>query len=320
MPTVASKGRLVQNRSSVDCCEGPARMTATVTLLGKGLAAEVEGVDPRMPLAREDANAIEQAFLKHAVLRFREQPMTVPKLSAFSANFGDLQPHVQRKFQHPEDPNVVVMRNFDENGKFDLAAASRGALERLRDGWHSDLSYDAVPAKATLLHSLEIPSRGGNTCFTDTHQAYLDLPGPMKQRISGLRAEFSYGGNTRNKRTNLAASSLDKKGKESTTVTHPVICVHPVTRKPAIYVNPLITVRILDVPEAESDEILEELFDWIDKPEYRWEHEWRIGDTLMWENRGGVQHCGRLDYPRDERRQFIRTTVRGQAIEMHVAA
>ena len=64
----------------------------------------------------------------------------------------------------------------------------------------------------------------------------------------------------------------------------------------------------------------DELFDWIDRPEFRWEHEWRIGDTLMWDNRGGVMHCGRLDYPHDERRRMIRTTVRGQAIEMHVAA
>jgi taurine dioxygenase len=71
------------------------------------------------------------------------------------------------------------------------------------------------------------------------------------------------------------------------------------------------------VPAAESEALLEELFDWIDRPEFRWEHEWRIGDTLMWENRGGVMHSGRLNYPRNERRIFIRTTVRGEAIKQH---
>ncbi|NKB55527.1 MAG: hypothetical protein GKS00_04240 [Alphaproteobacteria bacterium] len=177
-------------------------MAVTVTPLGEDLAAEVSGIDMTEPLGAEDLAGIERAFLDRRVLRFRGQSLTVPELAVFSGQFGDLQPHVQRKFQHPEDPNVVVMRNYGDDGKFDLATASRGALERLRDGWHSDLSYDPVPAKATLLHAQEIPSRGG--------------------------------------------------------------------------------------------------------------------DTLMWENRGGVMHCGRLDYPRDERRRFIRTTVTGQAIEMQL--
>ncbi len=294
-------------------------MSVTITPTGECLGATIAGVDLHRPLDTETAGAIEQAFLEHRVLLFRGQPLNAHELAAFSANFGDLQPHVQRKFQHPDDPNVVEMRNFDADGKFDLAAATRGAMERLRDGWHSDLSYDPVPAKATLLHALEIPSRGGNTCFTDTQAAYAALPTSTKQRIAGLHAEFSYGANSRNKLTNLAASSLDAQGRKSTTVVHPVVCVHPVTRRPAIYVNPLIAERIVDVPEAESEVILDDLFDWIDRPAFRWEHEWQIGDTLMWENRGGLMHCGRLDYPRDERRRFIRTTVRGQPIEIHVA-
>lgn len=295
-------------------------MGITVTPLGQYLGAEIGGADLRRPLAADDVAAIERAFLDHQVLRFRGQHLTVPELAAFSAHFGDLQPHVQRKFQHPEDPNVVEMRNYDDEGNFDLAAASRGSMERLRDGWHSDLSYDPVPAKATLLHALQIPDRGGNTVFTSTHAAYAALPDAMKKRLVGLRGEFCYGGNTRNKFTNLAASTLDKEARESTTVTHPVVCVHPVTGRPAIYVNPLVTVRILDMAEAESDALLSELYDWIDQPAFQWEHEWRLGDTLMWENRGGSMHCGRIDYPRDQRRHMIRTTVRGQPIEAHVAA
>lgn len=295
-------------------------MGITVTPLGRHLGAEISGADLHNPLVAGDVAAIEQAFLDHQVLRFRGQYLTVPELAAFSTHFGELQPHVQRKFQHPEDNNVVEMRNYDDDGKFDLAAASRGSMERLRDGWHSDLSYDRVPAKATLLHALQIPDRGGNTVFTSTHAAYEALPAAMKKRLAGLRAEFSYGGNTRNKFTNLAANSLDKEGRESTTVVHPVICVHPITRRPAIYVNPLITVRILGVEEVDSDELLAELYNWIDRPEFQWEHEWRLGDTLIWENRGGSMHCGRIDYPRDQRRHMIRTTVRGQPIEAQISS
>ena len=295
-------------------------MPATVHPVSDILGAEIRGIDPRKPLDAKDVAIIEKAFLDHLVLRFRDAPLDAKVLAAFARHFGDLQPHVQRRFQHPEVPDVVMMQNVDEGGKFDITAASRGAMEKLRDGWHSDLSYDPVPAKATLLHSIEVPSHGGNTCFANMYKAYEMLPDRLKQRLRGLRAEFSYGYNSRNKLTNVAAASLDKEGKENTTVTHPVICVHPVTRRPAIYVNPLMTVRIQGVSEAESDALLDELFDWIDRDEFRWEHEWRVGDTLLWENRAGVMHCGRLDYPRDERRIFVRTTVRGQPSEMYQAA
>lgn len=295
-------------------------MSISITPLSDFLGAEIGGLDTRQPIDAETVAAIEKAFLDHRVLRFRDGLLDVAQLANFSRHFGELQPHVQRKFQHPDDPNVVEMRNYDDNGKFDLAAASRGAMEKPRDGWHSDLSYDAVPAKATLLHAVELPSSGGNTCFSDATHAYESLDTATKQRLAGLRAEFSYGNNTRNKMTNVAASSLDQQGRDTTTVTHPVICAHPVTRRPAIYVNPLMTIRIIGIPEAESDALLEELFDALDRPEFRWEQEWQIGDTIMWENRGGAMHCGRLDYPRDERRRFIRTTVRGQRIEMHAAA
>ncbi len=152
------------------------------------------------------------------------------------------------------------------------------------------------------------------------YAAYEVLPETNRKRIAGLRAVFSHGGNTRNKFTGMAASSLDKDARETTTVIHPVACVHPVTQRPAIYVNPLVTERIVDLPEAESDALLDELYDWIDRPEFHWEHEWWLGDTLMRENRGGLMHCGRLDYPRDQRRRLIRTTERGQAIEANAAA
>lgn len=98
---------------------------------------------------------------------------------------------------------------------------------------------------------------------------------------------------------------------------HPVVNVHPVTGLPAIYVNPVITTAILGLPEGEGEAIMDALFDRMDRPDYRWEHAWSVGDTLMWDNRGGVMHTGRLDYPRDQARRFIRTTVTGQPILMH---
>lgn len=280
--------------------------------------AEVIGVDVRRAMSQTELAAVEQAFLDHRVLLFREQPMTAPELVDFAQQFGELQPHVQRAYQHPEAHEVVNMTNRKPDGSFDEAGARRGAIENLRDGWHSDLSYDPEPAKATLLHALEVTSTGGNTCFTNVAMAFKAMPDGLKERVIGRRVEFPYGGHTRNKSAAKAASKLDSEARELASATHPVINVHPATREPAIYANPLLASRILGIPEEESEELLETLFDWIDRSEFHWEHKWTVGDTLMWDNRGGVMHSGRLDYPLNEARRFIRTTVRGGPTEAYI--
>ena len=145
------------------------------------------------------------------------------------------------------------------------------------------------------------------------------MPDELKSRVIGKMVEFPYGGvPMRNKSAAAAADVMDEETQKLAYAVHPVINVHPVSRKPAIYANPLLAHRIQGVSVEESEELLELLFDWIDKPEFHWEHEWTVGDTIMWDNRGGVMHSGRLDYPRDEARRFIRTTVRGGPTEAYV--
>lgn len=292
-------------------------MTLELKPLSPAIGAEVLGVDMQATLAPAEVQRLERGLDDHGVLLFRRQPLSATALARFSAQFGALQPHVQRAYQHPEVAEVVMMTNRKADGSFDEAGAHRGAMERTRDGWHSDLSYDPVPAKATLLHAVEIPSSGGNTCFANVAMAYRDLPEDMKARLRGLEAEFVYGGHQRNKNTALAASTLDAKAKQSARAVHPVVNVHVATGRPAIFANPVLTTRILGLPESEGEAIMEALFDRMDRPEYRWEHVWSVGDTLMWDNRGGVMHTGRLDYPRDQARRFIRTTIAGQPIVMH---
>lgn len=282
-----------------------------ITALGDACGAEITGVDMTRPLPPDTVAAIEAAFLEHKVLVFRRQPLTARQLADFSAHFGELQCHVQKTYRHPQVPEVVRMTNRRPDGSFDEVGAARGAAEETRNGWHSDLSFEARPAKATLLHAQAIPSSGGNTCFANVALAFRRLPEDFRQRLAGLRAEFPYGQNTRNKLTAVAAKGLSAEDRASTVAVHPVIVEHPQTGEPAIYASPYITSHILDLPDDESEAILERLYDAMEAPQVRWEHEWSVGDTLMWENRGGLMHSGRMDYPRDEARTFIRTTVRG---------
>ncbi|MGD9951522.1 MAG: TauD/TfdA dioxygenase family protein [Burkholderiales bacterium] len=286
-------------------------MTLRIEPLSNVCGAEVHGIDVRLPLAPVDAAAISAAFDRHKVLVFRRQPMTARQLADFSAHFGELQVHVQVAYQHPEVPEVVQMTNRKPDGSFDEVGAARGAAPNTRDGWHSDLSFERAPAKATLLHSIEIPDCGGNTCFANTALAYRALPEDLKQRLDGLHAEFVYGQAKRNVLAAKAAEALRGSAKTETAAVHPVIVRHPATGEPGIYVNPYTTQRILGIPEDESDAIIERLADEMESMAYRWEHVWSVGDTLMWDNRGTLMHSGRIDYPLDQARRFIRTTVRG---------
>ena len=290
-------------------------MAVKIKPLSDACGAEVLDIDVTQPVDSADVATIEQAFNTYKVLLFRKQPMTAQQLRDFSAYFGELQEHVQRKYQHPEVPEVVQMTNRKPDGSFDEVGASRGAATDTRDGWHSDLSFEKHPAKATLLHAVEIPDSGGNTCFSNTTVAYEHLPEDMKRRLNGLEGEYLYGQAKRNPSAAKAAEGLTGQDKIETGAIHPVIVKHSATGKPGIYVSPFTTSRVMGLSEDESEEIIEALVDQIEKPEFRWEHVWSVGDTLMWDNRGGLSHSGRLDYPRNQTRLFIRTTVRGGPLE-----
>ena len=287
---------------------------------GQDVGAEIRGLNIVEPLAAADLAALEDAFVEHQVLLFRERSLSPRQFADFSAQFGQLQRHIQSAYWHPEVPEIVFNRNVDDNGNFDELAARRGVTENLRSGWHSDTTYNAVPAKATSVHATEVPSKGGNTCFASSHRAYDLMPEQLRNRIADLKVEFALGNNPRNKTAHYLGSKLTDEDKARPIVTHPVICQHPVSKKPAIYANPLIAVGIQGLSDEESDEILERLYDCLHAAgaaEYRWEQEWQVADTVIWENRGGLMHTGRLDYPENERRIMIRCTIGSSPIEAY---
>jgi taurine dioxygenase len=274
-------------------------MAVEIRKLGEAAGAEVVGLDLLAPWDDETRATVNQAFLDHLVLVFHGATMTPQEFMAFSRNFGTLQPHVARKYRHPEAEDIVMMTNVDKDGNFDEVGASRGV------GWHSDLSYDRVPARATLLHALELPDRGGDTRFANMYMAYETMPADLKRRITGLKAYFRYGG-----RNELSRGHLSDEDKATPPVVHPVVRLHPETGRPSVYVNPYHALSIVGMEKAESDALLDDVFEWCDRPEFQWRHRWQPGDTIIWENRSAV-HTATMDYPRNQRRIFMRATVRG---------
>jgi taurine dioxygenase len=277
--------------------------------LGGPLGAEVRGLDPHRPMEPAVVAWLEAAFVEHLVLRFRDAPLSPAELRDFSRNLGELQPHVAKDYRHPDIPEIVIMTNQDDKGNFDKVGAGRGV------GWHSDGAFEQVPAKATLLHALAVPSRGGNTMFANMYLAYDTMPQALKRRVEDLQAFFRLRGRQHHTQGIVAANDVRK----MTDVIHPVIRVHPVSGRKSVYANPLHTLAIVGLSREDSDALLDELFEWCSREEFQWQQEWRVADTIIWENRS-AWHSANTDYPKDEARKFYRTSVRGTPMPTRMPA
>ena len=264
------------------------------------LGADILEVDPRVPLTDDEIARLETALASRLVLRFRGTPLSAPQLAALARQFGKLQPHIAKRYHHPDDANIVLMTNQDASGKFDPVGARRG------EGWHSDGTFEQVPPKATVLHSEAIPDRGGNTKFANMQQAFKAMPEVLKKRLSNLDGTFCLGG-----RNVLNLQLVNEKLPDA--VAHPVVRIHPVTGLKSVFVNPTHSLGIVGMNKSDADELLDEIFARCEREEFQWQHEWRVADTVVWDNRG-AWHQATLDYPRDQLRKFIRTTVSGTPI------
>ena len=159
-------------------------MTVEINQLGKVMLAEIKGVDITRPIDPETWDLINYAFLDHQVLVFRDQPLTPSLFAQFAAQFGALQPHITGKYRHPNFEELMIMTNLDQNGEINPAEEARG------NAWHTDMCYFESPAKATLLHTQQIPDVDGDTEFANMTLAFAKMPSRLKLQIEGQLATF----------------------------------------------------------------------------------------------------------------------------------
>ena len=272
-----------------------------VVPLSKHIGAEIRGIDLRDPLDAATMDAIHQAWLDHSVLLFRGQSFSQEDLLRVTGCFGELAPLSRPPKFFPKGysrllPNIMMISNIRENGE------TIGALPDGEMNFHHDQIHSEVPHNGTLLYSLEIPSHGGDTLFASGYAAYESLDPAIRRKLEGRRAfhHYNYGTTKRGGAGGVEAFS------ES---VHPVFRTHDETGSKAIYVNRLMTVRIEDMAQDESDALLNALFDHSENPEFVYRHVWRVGDLIVWDNRCSMH--ARDDFPSDQRRLMLRTTVKG---------
>ena len=272
-----------------------------VVPLSKHIGAEIRGIDLRTTLDADTIKQIRQAWLDHSVLLFRNQSLSQEDLLRVTGYFGELAPLTRPAKFFPKGyarllPNIMMISNIRENGE------TIGALPDGEMQFHHDQIHSEVPHNGTLLYSLEVPSHGGDTLFASGYAAYDTLDPAIKSQLADRRAfhHYNYGSTVRG----------DSRGVEAfNQAAHPVLRTHDETGRKAIYVNRLMTVRIENLPEAESDALLRALFDHSEKPEFIYRHVWRVGDLIVWDNRCSMH--ARDDFPSDQRRLMLRTTVKG---------
>ena len=274
---------------------------------GKALGATVEGLDLARPLRETDL--IIETLGKYGVLRFPGQTLSGRQQRDFAAQFGELEINVASgPYQEPGIPEVMTLSNIVENGK-PIGLADAG------QDWHTDMSYSKTIAFANVLYGIRIPRRDGrplgNTEFCSMHAAYEGLPQELKTKLDGMSVLHDFNKfweMMRQEKGSRRPPLTDAQKKAKPPVSHPIFLKHPITGRKVLYANPGYSMRINELPQRESDELLEFLFEHQTKPEYLYTFHWEKGDVLFWEDLGTI-HNAIADYGPDEHRLIKRCQV-----------
>ena len=280
-------------------------MKITVEPMDAPTGACVTGVDLGKNLDVDTYAEIHQAWLDFQVLVFPDQNISEEDQIRFTKHWGEM-PRRKRYGGRPEEgrrshESIMLISNIREDGE---------PIGSLPDGemmFHSDGQYDEHPYRYTMLYAVEVPSIGGNTLFANLYKAYQTLPNNLKKRLENVQAQHGYYAGRHVTPEILKTLGIQK---VSDTWSHPVFTLHEETRQTVLYVSRLLTTKLIGLPEAEAEEILDELLNHCEREMLIYEHIWSKGDFVIWDNRC-LNHA-RTDFSAGERRLLRRTTVQGR--------
>ena len=270
----------------------------TAAPLSPAIGAEIAGLDLRAHLDDAQFEVIRKAWHQHCVLLFRNQRFETEDQLRFAGRFGELSKVINNHSKNSGHPSVMLVSNIHKDGQL---------IGGLPDGemyFHSDQCYVERPIKATTLFAIELPREGGNTLFANTYLAYETLSADLQRQIAGRKAMnvHDYENNP------TVRGSTIREGVPH--YAHPIVRTHPDTGRKALFVNRLMTDHILDMPRTESDRLLGLLFDHQEQRRFVYEHVWRPGDLMLWDNRCSLH--ARTDFDPRERRLLRRVAILGE--------
>jgi taurine dioxygenase len=268
--------------------------------LGEHTASEVRGIDLTRPVDADTRTVLNKTFVERSVLVVRDQHLEPKQVVAAVELFGDIFRQQNTRFSIEGCPEIHYVSNDDSwpDGRRYIPG----------DGWHTDHSNAAKPPKATVLHAVELPSKGGDTQYANTAAAYEGLPDKLRLRIAPLMGIHVYQ-STHSARQLMSLSSADKERVPNATL-HPIVRTHSESGRPAIYINPIRIEGILGLDHKEALPLLDELLEHTTQEKFQYRHKWQAGDLVLWDNRC-LLHKANGDYDMKERRYLYRVMLQG---------
>ena len=282
--------------------------TINATPTSREVGAEIGGVDIAAGINDEQFSEIRQAFSDYGVIFFRDQDITPDQHIEFAQRWGEI--NVNRFFQPVDTHPLIAEVRKEAHQKHSIGST-----------WHTDHSYDQIPAMGSILYAREVPKLGGDTLFSSMYAAYEELSEGMKKILLGLRAEHS----SRHVFGESAFEDQDRddiggRFQNATAATqdsvHPVIICHPLSGRPALYVNGDFTVKFEGWTKDESQPLLNYLYQHARQNEFTCRFQWQKGSMAIWDNRA-THHCALNDY-QGEKRLMHRITIEGEALSAAV--
>ena len=272
-----------------------------VTPLSEHIGAEVTGVDLTKPIDDETRRALNAAVVQHVALVIRDQDFTPEQYLEAASVFGEPMEQHFTQYALPNCPLVheVSNRHTDKSGK----------RVRHGEGWHTDHTNHVRPPKYTCLYAVELPSEGGSTNVVNMRAGYESLPDETKEKIQGMKTVNVFLGSASKSSSGVSAEAQVEK--KPIPVLQPLVRTHPDNGSKALYFHLVKAENIDGMGAAESQELLKDLLKKALKPEFIYQHKWRKGDMLLWDNRAAM-HRASFDYDPNEFRLLYRVLVRGE--------
>ena len=252
-------------------------MRVSENLSKNGIGVEVSDFS-LFDLTEENISFLRSKWVEYGLIVFPKLPLSHDEFKDFALSFGNF----------GDDPFISSLPDYPN-----IAEIKRSANEKATPfggTWHSDWSFMKKPPSATLLHSKIIPPVGGNTLFANTEKSFAALPEKMKNKLRNLKvihsAKIPYADDgfyalEKEERSMKILPSKEAKA----TFSHPMIKIHPETKKECLFINPVYTINIEGFSQDESQELLWELYEHMTQDKFVYEHVWNEDMLIMWDNR-----------------------------------
>jgi len=286
---------------------------------GEAFGAQVRGVDLMQPLDGELMKTLADALYRHRVLIIKDQELDEERYLTFGRWWGKPIPHVLDHMRMPGFPELLAVGNTEEKDK-KVEIRNGAAL------WHTDQSYEAVPASATMLYSILAPKIGGETRFVDMVAAYDALDDETKERIDGLSVAHLYGaGKLLDEEFIANPLTTDDQVERIPTCHHPLVMRHPVTGRKGLYATGQSSFGIEGMEESEAVELLWRLKMHAIQDRFRYAHKYAVGDIAIFDTFSTMHSATPIEVPdpkaEDTKRLLWRISVRGlPRVYEHLAA